>query len=144
MAGLKTEGQAMSKKNSSERNGTLNNRQEAVAACLAAGWTVKRSGEECKVGKVTIFSWLKQPAFKERVSELRKELTDRAIGRLADLMAGTATTALEKLLTDAEGITPGVRLESVRTVFEMFLQTTSASEMKDRLEALELNIKVNR
>lgn len=134
---------------SSKRNGTTDNdtlqgslteRQEAVAACLAIGRTVNAAARECKVGACTIWRWLKVPEFKGRVDELRKELTDRAIGRLADLMAGKALDVLTKRLDakDKTGKTTAT-LDDVKAAFDLFLSTTNAAELKARLEALEAN-----
>jgi hypothetical protein len=79
---------------------------------------------------------MKQPAFRERVSELRKELTDRAIGRLADLMAKDAADALAKLL---KAKSDAIKLNSVRAVYELFVNVSNAAELKDRIEELEAN-----
>lgn len=121
------------------RNGTvpqpLSDRQERVAVMLAAGRTVAAVSRECKVGPTTIWRWLREEAaFSGRVSELRAELTDRAIGRLADLMATTAADALKGLLGAKS---EAVRLEAVRSVYELFVNVTNAAELKSRIEQLE-------
>jgi hypothetical protein len=103
---------------------------------LATGSTVARASRECKVGTATVWGWLRQPAFKARVAELRQELTDRTIGRLADLMAGSAADTLRQLLA-AES--DHVKLDSVKAIFELFVNVTNAAELKARIEALEAN-----
>jgi hypothetical protein len=124
----------MPKRNDKESNGTLSPRQENLASLLAAGWTHARAARECRVGTTTLYRWLKDPAFRARVAELRTELVDRAIGRLADLMGHRAADTLEMLL-GAKCDT--VKLDSVKAVFELFLQTTNAADLKARIEALE-------
>ena len=116
-------------------NGKIPERQEQVAALLASGYTQARACRECKVGATTVNRWLKDPAFQQRVSELRRQLTERAIGRLADMMAGEALDTLRKLLARSKSDT--VKLDAVRTVFEKFLDVTNAAELKDRIERLE-------
>lgn len=116
------------------QNETLSPRQERVAACLASGQTVAAASRGCKVGPATVWTWMRQQAFKARIAELRTDLTDRAIGRLADMMAGTAADALRKLL-DAKS--ESVRLESVKAVYELFVNVTNAAELKARIEQLE-------
>jgi hypothetical protein len=115
-------------------NGRVSARQERVACCLAAGYAVAKAARECSVGETTIWAWLKQPAFRERVAALRRELVDRAVGRLADLMANDAADALAKLLNAKSD---SVRLASVRSVFELFVNVTNAAELKDRIEKIE-------
>jgi hypothetical protein len=74
----------------------LSARQDRVATALAAGRTKAAAARECGVGKVTIWRWLKDPAFRERVAEIRRALLDRAIGRLADVIAGARAPASQE------------------------------------------------
>jgi hypothetical protein len=117
-------------------NPRVSNRQERVAAELASGRSVAATARDCRVNEATIWEWYKQPAFKERVAELRQLLTDRTIGRLSDLLAGTALDTLVKLLS-AES--DSLKLETVKTLFEQFLAVTNSVDLKARLEALEAN-----
>jgi hypothetical protein len=110
-------------------------RQERVAALIAAGRTINAACRECKVGVSTAHRWkVECPGFLQRIAELRAELTDRAIGRLADLMGGAAADQLQKLLAAKS---EGLQLDAVRTVFELFISATNAAELKSRIERLE-------
>src|SRR6516162_70812 len=80
------------------RNLRVSNRQERVAAALASGRTVAAAARDCRVNEGTIWEWMKQSGFKERVAELRQLLTDRTIGRLSELLAGSAMDTLVQLL----------------------------------------------
>src|SRR5262249_62391363 len=73
-------------------------RQERVAALLAAGWKVAAAAREVGAGKTTVWAWLRQEDFRKRIDELRRELLDAAIGKLADLMAGQAGAVLGESL----------------------------------------------
>ncbi|QDU23312.1 hypothetical protein ETAA1_53070 [Urbifossiella limnaea] len=116
-------------------NGTeLTERQEQVAAALAAGATVARVCRECRVGVQTVYTWKRSPAFNARVAALRRDLTERALGRLSDMMAGAALDRLQKLFRAKN---EGVQLEAVKTVYELFLQVTSTVELRTRIEELE-------
>src|SRR5262249_15135619 len=119
-----------------ERNRTVTARQERVAAALAVGRTVAAACRECRVSTGTIWVWMKQPAFRDRIAELRQQLTDRAIGRLADMMAGTAADTLRKLL---EAKSDAIKLDSVKAVYELFVNVTNAADLKARIEQLEVN-----
>ncbi len=131
-----------SKRHKTARNGTpakgppvLTERQEQVALLLATGHTVAAASRECRVGATTIWRWLREDrSFSARVSELRAELTDRAVGRLADLMATTAADALTGLLGAKS---EAVRLDAVKSVYELFINVTNAAELKARIEQLE-------
>jgi hypothetical protein len=121
-------------RNEKVENGKISARQEVVAACLAAGQTMAATARECRVGVTTIWVWKKQPPFRERLAELRQELVDCAVGRLADMMAGKAADALAKLL---RAKSEGVRLDSVKAVYELFVNVTNAADLKARIEQLE-------
>jgi hypothetical protein len=86
------------------------------------------------VSTVTIHEWKKQELFRARVAELRELLIDRAAGRLAELMAGKAAATLEQLLAAKSD---SIRLESVRTIFETFINVKNANDLKARIEELE-------
>jgi hypothetical protein len=117
----------------------LTPRQERMAACLAAGKSKVDACRDCRVGMTTVYDWLRLPAFRERIEELRKELTDRAIGRLADLMAGKALDKLNDRLdrTDPETGEASVTLEDIRAAFELSINLQNAADLKARIEDLE-------
>jgi hypothetical protein len=125
----------MAKRDESERpRKPLSARQEKLAACLASGMRPGEACDHCNVGTTTLWEWKKLPAFTERIAQLRKELVDRAIGRLSEMMAGRAADALLKLL---ESKSDSVRLDSVKAVFDLFINTSNAAELKARIDALE-------
>jgi hypothetical protein len=108
-----------------------------VAACLAAGRTKAAAARECHVGIATVHRWFREsPAFCKRIDELRTELVDRAVGRLADLMAGAAVDRLSGLLgAESECL----QLDAVKAVYELFIGIRNAADLKARIEELEAN-----
>jgi hypothetical protein len=122
------------KSDKSGRNQTISARQERVAAYLAVGRTVAAASRECHVSTATIWEWHKQQPFRDRVAELRQELTDRAIGRLADMMAGDALDTLRKLLGVKSDM---VKLDSVKAVYELLTGLKNSADLQSRIEALE-------
>jgi hypothetical protein len=124
------------KTNESVPNRTISARQERVAVELASGRSIAAAARDCHVATTTIWVWLQQQPFKDRVAELRQSLTDRTIGRLADLLAGDALNTLVQLL-HAES--DNLKLETVKTLFEQYIAVTNAVDLKARLEALEAN-----
>jgi hypothetical protein len=115
-------------------NEKISNRMEIAAACLAAGWTQVRTSRECRVASATIQRWKQLPHFRARVAELRQELVDKAIGRLSDLMGHRACDVLEKLMLAKSD---AIKLESVKTIFDLHANTSAAAGLKDRLAAVE-------
>ena len=129
-----------------ERESTANNgnekslsaRQENMASCLAIGMTKAEACRKTKVGMSTLFRWLAQPAFVARIDELRREVVDRAIGRLADLMSGKAIDVLTKRLdrTDPETGEVAATLDDVKAAFDLFGGLKSNTELQAKLDKL--------
>ena len=66
-------------------NALLSPKQESAAVALAAGLTVGEAARRSNAGERTIKTWSATcPAFARRVTELRAEMTSRALGRLVD------------------------------------------------------------
>src|SRR4051794_39403701 len=71
----------------------LTPKQEQAALALASGSTLPEAARKADCGATTISTWLHdQPAFRQRIRELRADLTERALGRLADAMTAAADT----------------------------------------------------
>jgi hypothetical protein len=119
----------------SGQNETLSARQECVAAALAAGSSVAQASRDCKVGTATIWAWLKLPRFKGRLDELRRQLVDAAMGRLAELL-GKAGETYSKLLDSAE--TPArIKLDTANAVLDRFVGMSNFTELRAEIENLK-------
>jgi transposase-like protein len=71
----------------------LNPKQEIAALALASGRTLQEAAQQADVGETTLKRWLAdQPEMRDRVRELRRDLTDRAAGILAEAMTEAALT----------------------------------------------------
>lgn len=112
----------------------LNPKQEAAALALSAGLTVGEAARRSGAGERTIKTWTATcPAFARRVTQLRSEMTGRALGRLVDGMA-FAADALRKLLTAKS---ESVRLSAARAVLELGTKLRESVELEERIAALE-------
>jgi hypothetical protein len=117
-------------------NGRLTPRQEAIAACLAAGWSLAGAARHHNVGQSSVYRWYSDvPAFKKRIEELRAMLLERGIAKLANLISYKAVRWIEALGDDAKS--EAVRLEAAKAVFELHANATAAAGLKDRLAAVE-------
>lgn len=116
-------------------NGGLTPKQEAAALALAAGHPLRIAARESGAGERTIKTWTATiPAFSRRVSELRAEMTSRALGRLADGMASAAETLG---FLSRKGKSEMVRLSAARAVLELGQKLRESVELEARIEALE-------
>jgi hypothetical protein len=104
-----------------------------AALALAVGKPVRTAAQEAGVGERTLYSWLRQPVFKGRVSELRERLISEAVGRLSRAMAA-AVQVLVRLLKSEDEVT---RLRAARAILELGVQVREHGELGPRLQAIE-------
>lgn len=105
---------------------------DALAAELAAGKTVRDAATAAGVAERTAFRRLTDTKFKARVSELRGGMIATAAGRLADGMASAADVLLA-LLADSD---PSVRHRAAVKVLELGIQVRLASDVADEMAEL--------
>jgi hypothetical protein len=91
---------------------------EQLLLALAAGAGVVSAAQQAGCSESTVRRRLANPAFKTRVHEMRGELVQAAVGRLANL-GGTAANELERLIQEGEN--DGVKLGACRAVLSFML-----------------------
>jgi hypothetical protein len=109
---------------------------DALALALASGKSVRDAAEAAGIGERTATRRVADPGFRRRVAELRSEMVDRALGRMADGMTEAAETL--RALLKAEG--ESVRLGAARSVLELGSRLRESVEFEDRFAALEERI----
>jgi transposase-like protein len=115
--------------------GDLAPKQELAALSLATGSTWGEAARAAGAGETTLWTWAKEvPAFKARIAELRAEIVSGALGRLIDNMTSAADT-LGYLTRKAKN--EQVRLGAARALIELSLRVREATELEDRIRALE-------
>jgi transposase-like protein len=114
-----------------------NGRRERVALYLAAGLSVRRAARKAGVGERTVYRWLAEDAFRQRVAELRTRLFDRAVGRLSRT-SGKAAVVLKGLLDSAD---ERVRLAAARAVLDSGMKAREALELAQKVEEIKATLK---
>jgi hypothetical protein len=105
----------------------------ALQLALAAGQTVRDAARAAGIGERTAGRRLADPAFRRRVCELRAEMVQRALGKMADGMAEAADTLRQLLRAEGES----VRLGAARSILELGNKLRESAELEERLAALE-------
>ncbi len=107
---------------------------ELLAVAVAGGATVKAAAESCGCSERHAYRISAQPEFRQRVSEIRAEMTSAAVGELSSA-ASEAVATLRELLTSANE--PSVRLNAAKAILNALGPLSELSELRARLEALE-------
>ena len=89
---------------------TLPPQQELAAFAVAQGVSVGQIAEEVGINRKTLFRWRERRDFKERVENLRHEMSARLTGMLCEAGAEAIDT-LRRLL---DGESAQIRLQSAR------------------------------
>jgi hypothetical protein len=113
------------------------NADEALALALATGQTLRGAAAAAGLGERTATRRMANPGFRFRVAELRSEMVQRALGRMADGMAEAADTL--RALLQAEG--ESVRLGAARALLELGAKLRETVELGSKVEELERLLK---
>lgn len=106
---------------------------EALAAELATGKTVRDAATAAGVAERTVYRRLGEPEFRAKVAGLRAGMLSAAAGRLADSMAAAADH-LRALLGAKD---PNVRLRAATQIVTLALKVTELADLERRVKDLE-------
>jgi hypothetical protein len=109
------------------------NADEALALALATGQTLRDAAEAAGIAERTASRRWADPAFRQRVSELRADMVQRSLGRMADGMADAADVLRQLLAAESES----VRLGAARSLLELGVKLRESAELEERLLTLE-------
>jgi hypothetical protein len=108
-----------------------------LLTALAAGATVRDAARRAGVSERTAHRRLADPAFRQRVTEARAGMVERALGQLAD-GSSEAVGTLRKLL---KAKADPVKLSAARTILEMGNKLRESVELTQGIAALEQRLK---
>jgi hypothetical protein len=107
-----------------------------LVTALAAGATVEAAAKVAGVSEPTVYRRLREPAFRQRVAELRDEMVARAVARLSATSTLAADTLRELLGARAET----VRLGAARAILELGTKLRETEDLAARVAALEAQL----
>jgi hypothetical protein len=108
-------------------------RDDALALALASGQTLRAAAAAAGIAERTAARRWADPAFRDRVTELRAEMVSRASGKMGDAMA-EAADVLRKLLRAKKEST---RLAACRAILEFGVRLHETAENDAKIQALE-------
>ncbi len=115
------------------------NADEALALALATGQTPRASAQATGISERTAARRWADPAFRRRVSELRGDMVQLSLGRLADGMGDAAGKLRELLAAESES----VRLGAARSLLKLGVKLRESVELEQRLQTLEAQLADN-
>lgn len=109
-------------------------RDDALAVALASGQTLRDAATAVGVSERTASRRWADLNFRRRVAELRANMVNRALGKLADGMA----EAGEVLRTLLHSGSDSIKLGACRAMLELGIKLRDSVELEQRLSELEL------
>jgi transposase-like protein len=117
----------------SDSNG-LPPKQELAALALASGGTLQEAAEQAGIGETTLKRWLAECLeLRDRVRELRRGLTERAAGVLAEAMTTAARTLVRLCGSEDEGI----QLKAAEALLAHGREANSLADLQAEVDELK-------
>jgi hypothetical protein len=114
------------------------NTDEVLLTALACGATVDNAAHTAGMSARTAQRRLKEPAFQQRLQEVRTDLIERT----AALMTAAGLESVKTLIALQQAGSPaGVRLGAARTVLEIGPKLREVADLARRLAALEAQVR---
>ena len=116
---------------------TRKNTDELLITALACGASVDSAAHSAAMSTRTVHRRLKEPAFQKRLQEARTDMLQRT----ASMLTAAGLESVKTLITLQQTTNAGcVRLGAARSVLEMGVKVREASELAQRLAALEAQV----
>ncbi|HZW03975.1 MAG TPA: hypothetical protein VFF68_08605 [Anaerolineaceae bacterium] len=123
-----------------ERNGTpseqLTARQRAAIEALLVTPTTQEAAAQVRVGRSTLYRWLRDPSFKSSLREAEQAAVEAASRRLL-VMQDQALATFERLLDETVDVPDSVRLRAAQAVLDNFFRLRELQSNEERLSELE-------
>jgi len=107
---------------------------EQLAALVATGVPFGQAAQRLGISETTAFRRAKEPWFRERVSQLRRQASDQAIGLLAEAMT-EAVVRLRDLMRQTESLPVAQR--AAVALLEFGLRACTLADLEARVQHLE-------
>jgi HEAT repeat protein len=118
----------------SEETGDNGKFFELLATAVAGGSTVRAAAESCSCSERQGYRISATHEFKSRVSEIRSEMTNAAVGELSAAASEAVATIRELLDSTNES---SVRLNAAKAILNTLGPLSELAELRERLDALE-------
>ena len=107
---------------------------ERLLLALACGLNVEAAGRAAGVSEATVYRRMRDPAFCQRLKEVRSDMVQRTSGMLTAAGAEFVKTLLALV---KETVPPAVRLGAARAGLELGMRIRETAELEARIAALE-------
>lgn len=110
-------------------------KMELAIISLLTAPSMAEAAKQAGVGQNTLWRWLKEPAFKEKYQEAKREAVSQAVARLQQL-SSTSVDVLNEIANDSEAPASS-RVSAAKTIIEMAIKAVELEDIVARVDQLE-------
>ncbi len=107
---------------------------ETIVVLVAGGSSIKAASVTAGCSLQTAYNLSATPEFRQRVSEIRTQMTTEAVGKLTSAATQAVATLQELLSPEHE---PTVRLNASKAILTHLGPITEAGELRQRINDIE-------
>ena len=111
----------------------LTRKQREAIPYLVGARSLEQGCKEAKLGKTTLYHWLKDEAFRDALEKAREDVARESIQRLK----ANVTKAVDGLIELAGDDEKWIRLRACERVLDFFLKFKELEVIEGRLEKIE-------
>lgn len=115
-----------------------NSKKDQALAALVTHSTIREASKSSGIPERTLWRYMEQPDFSERLAVEKGKLISSASDRLKSKL-DAATQAIADVMEDAEA-PPQTRVNAARTILEFSLKYTEMADVIHRLNELERQV----
>ena len=112
---------------------SLSPRQLVALPYVASESTVSEGARAAGIARMTLTRWLRDPAFREELERMRRNISELAYSNLEGLTL-KSVIRLQQLLDDPD---PNVRHRAIKTALSLSLSIRDNRELRRQMETLE-------
>ena len=115
------------------QNESLSQRQIVALPYIASEPTTSEGARAAGIARMTLTRWLRDPAFREELEHIRRNISELAYSELEGLTL-KSVIRLQQLLDDPD---PNVRHRAIKTALSTSLTFRDQKEVQNRIDLIE-------
>ena len=115
--------------------GKINRTEEKLLIALLEKPTIADAAAAAGLSETSVYRWLRNPAFKERYKEARRQIMAGAVGALQKA-TGTAVKTLIEVM-DSPTAPPAAKVSAARAILEFGFEAVKIEDIVDQLKKLD-------
>jgi HD-like signal output (HDOD) protein len=114
-------------------NGALTEEQLRAIPFLLAAPSIEEGCKRAKIGKATVYEWLKEDAFREELRRQRERVVEGAL----ETLKASITKATETLVGLLDSQNEAIRKGAANDIINFTLKAMELQDLEKRLSAIE-------